>query len=192
MRDQELRSAVHKKLLPRHHTNPSTLVLDELGINHGRSRIDIAVINGHILGIELKADADTLSRLPSQVDAYNEIVDAALLIVARKHLSTALDLIPDWWGVTIADAGVRGGVKFTSERPGFRNPARDPLAIARLLWRPEAEKLLLDLGLSHGLKGKPREQLYAQLAQNVTLKKLAQYVRDQLKQRKDWRGRQRL
>jgi len=190
MRDQELRSAVHKKLLRRHHANPSTLVLDELGVNHGRSRIDIAVINGHILGIELKAEADTLSRLPSQVDAYNGIVDSALLIVARKHLFVANEFVPDWWGITVADMGARGGLKLTPERPSLRNPARDRLAIARLLWRSEAEKLLLSLGLDHGLKRKPREHLYAHIAKYVALKPLADFVRNQLKGRKDWRGQQ--
>ena len=36
------------------------------------------MINGHIRGVEIKAEADTLDRLPRQVAAYGEVVDKAL------------------------------------------------------------------------------------------------------------------
>ena len=46
----------------------------------GAARVDIAVINGHIRGVEIKAEADSLERLPRQVEAYGRVVDRATLI----------------------------------------------------------------------------------------------------------------
>ena len=79
LRDSDVRKAAYARLLSHARTCPNTLVIDELGLDHGSCRIDIAVINGHIRGLEIKAEADTLDRLPHQVAAYGEVVDKASL-----------------------------------------------------------------------------------------------------------------
>ncbi len=63
MNDPEIRRAYHRLRLARHHRDPNTLVVDELGLQHGESRADIAVVNGHLLGVEIKSDVDTLIAL---------------------------------------------------------------------------------------------------------------------------------
>ena len=60
MRDVDVRRAVHNKILRHHHGQDDTLVLDELGLLGGDTRVDIAVVNGKIHGYELKSDRDTL------------------------------------------------------------------------------------------------------------------------------------
>ena len=55
MLDKDVRQAVKDKILKAHINDPSTLVIDELGLDHGRNRVDIAVINGELHGYELKA-----------------------------------------------------------------------------------------------------------------------------------------
>jgi hypothetical protein len=68
-RDCDVRQAAYGRLLSHARRCPQTLVINELGVAHGASRIDIAVINGHFRGLEIKSDADNLSRLPSEVSA---------------------------------------------------------------------------------------------------------------------------
>jgi hypothetical protein len=57
MLDKDVRQAVKTKILKDHMNDPSTLVIDELGLDYGRNRIDIAVINGEMHGYELKSDS---------------------------------------------------------------------------------------------------------------------------------------
>lgn len=189
LRDSDVRQAAYRRLLTHAQACPDTLVIDELGLDHGSCRIDIAVINGHIRGVEIKAEADTLERLPRQVAAYGEVVDKALLIVAPKHLEMAMTMVPDWWGVIVAERGATQGVRFRRVRPERANKAIDPLVLARLLWRPEAQATLRELGVSERELRAPREALYKMLVDRLPLRRLAQTVRETLKARTTWRDR---
>lgn len=189
LRDSDVRAAVYGRLLSHARTSPDTLVIDELGLDHGSCRVDIAVINGHIRGLEIKAEADSLNRLPHQVAAYGEVVDKASLIVAPRHLGAALTIIPDWWGIVIVDRGTRSGVNFHRMRPERVNRAVDPLVLARLLWRPEAQAVLRELGVPERDLRAPREALYQRIVSELPMRKLARTVRDTLKSRLVWRDR---
>lgn len=191
LKDIDVRRAAYARLL--HHATqcPDTLVIDELGIDHGACRIDIAVINGHIRGLEIKAEADTLTRLPHQVAAYGDIVDKATLIVAGRHLDAALPMIPNWWGVVLAARGARGGVVFSRVRGERVNRNPDPMMLSRLLWRPEVLELLRELGHAERTLRAPREVLYQQLVETLPRQELARRIRETLKRREAWRDRPR-
>ena len=189
LRDSDVRQAAYRRLLTHAQACPDTLVIDELGLDHGSCRIDIAVINGHIRGVEIKAEADTLERLPRQVAAYGEVVDKALLIVDPKHLASAMMIVPDWWGVMIAERGATQGVRFRRVRPERANKGIDPLVLARLLWRPEAQAILRSLGVSEQELRAPRATLYMMLVDRLPLRRLSQTVREALKARTSWRDR---
>ena len=107
--DHQIRIAYHLKRLRIHHANPATVVVDELGLQHGRFRADIAVVNGHLAGFEIKSDFDRLSRLPSQAEGYSSVFDQVTLILTDRHAAEAKNLIPDWWGLVCAHRGTRGG-----------------------------------------------------------------------------------
>ncbi|MGK2911693.1 MAG: sce7726 family protein [Sphingobium sp.] len=190
LRDSDVRQAAHRRLLTHAQACPDTLVIDELGLDHGSCRIDIAVINGHIRGVEIKAEADTLDRLPRQVAAYGEVVDKALLIVDPKHLASAMTIVPDWWGIMVAERGANQGVRFRRVRPERANRGIDPLVLARLLWRPEVQALLRELGVPERDLRAPREELYQRLVSLMPLRKLSSAVRTALKSRTTWRDQQ--
>lgn len=189
LRDSDVRQAAYRRLLTHAQACPDTLVIDELGLDHGSCRIDIAVINGHIRGVEIKAEADTLERLPRQVTAYSEVVDRALLIVAPKHLEHAMVIVPDWWGIIVAERGTSRGVRFRRIRPERANRGIDPLVLARLLWRPEAQAVLRGMGVPERELRAPREALYQLLVTKMPLRLLARTVRETLKARTIWRDR---
>ncbi len=87
MRDRDVRMALHHKVLMDHHEDSNTLVLDELGLRHGICRVDIAVVNSYLHGYEIKSDADTLERLPSQISVYSAVLDRVTLVVGKTHIS---------------------------------------------------------------------------------------------------------
>jgi hypothetical protein len=157
-------------------------------LRHGTCRVDIAVVNGFLHGYEIKSDADTLERLPGQVSVYGAVLDRATLVVGEKHAAKARTYLPSWWGVKVAISGPRGGIAFDSVQAVGNNPTVQPVAVAELLWRPEAVEILRNLGTPEPLLRKPRAFLYRYLAELIELERLRGLVRQALKSRARWRG----
>ena len=182
MRDADVRRALLGDLATQ--SDSDTLVLDELDLC-GLTRVDVAVVNGHLSGFEITGSTDTLRRLPGQVATYSRVLDFAELVVAENHYARALDLLPDWWGVRVASGGDQ--VRLDSVRPSQMNDSVDPGALVQLLWRDEALSELAARGLDRGFRSRPRWILWERLAAEVPLDELKTAVRARLKGRADWR-----
>lgn len=187
MRDKDVRESVWRWLEVAHQGDPDTLMLDELGILNGTTRIDIAVINGQIEGYELKSERDTLERLPAQRDLYNKVIDRISLVVAENHRAAAEEIIPEWWGLAVASS-CRGVVEVTLERLPEMNPELDAATLASFLWRDEALAVLERYGAARGVRSKPRKALYERLAIALDIDMLRAEVRTALKVRAGWRA----
>lgn len=172
----------------RYADDPTTFVVDELGLCMGAARVDVAVVNGSVHGYEIKSPRDTLARLPRQADIYGQVLDYVTIVAAEGHAEAARSTVPDWWGVWCATER-EGTIRLRQIRKGRRNPAVDPLAIAQLLWRDEALGVLSNRGLAAGLASKPRREIWRRLAQALPLEDLRKVVRDALKSRPPhWRA----
>ncbi|MFL6844877.1 MAG: sce7726 family protein [Allosphingosinicella sp.] len=189
LKDTDVRHAAHQRLLGPARRCPDTLVVHELGLEHGASRVDIAVINGHIRGLEIKAETDTLRRLPRQVVAYGKVVDRATLIAAERHVAAATELLPSWWGIIAVCRTAGGAIKFRRVRAERINRELDALALVRLLWRPEVVDILRALGCDERTLKAPRSILYPTLVSAVSKTRLRSIVRTTLKARERWRDR---
>ncbi|MFO8089651.1 MAG: sce7726 family protein [Desulfatiglandaceae bacterium] len=187
MNDEKIRLQFHRKRLRRQHEDSETVVVDELGLKHGRCRADIAVINGHFVGYEIKSDKDSLRRLPEQINVYSAVFDRASVIVGEKHACAVKSLIPGWWGLILTTQGPRGGVTFTVERKASLNRSVDPFSVAQLLWRDEVAGVLEMLGAEKKTLRAPRKVLYHCLASEIDISELRRQVRMCLKARTGWR-----
>jgi hypothetical protein len=185
--DAIIRAAFHLRRLRGVHQNPGTLVVDELGIDHGRQRADIAVINGRMTGYEIKSDLDTLDRLTKQIAGYNRVFDYAAVVATDRHLQQAAEMVPPWWGIISVTAGSRGGLHFRNVRRGSLNPRASAIALARLLWRDEVLCILRDLGIRGEKLRSERASLYRSLIRRMAVDDLAKLVRSRLKARTEWR-----
>ncbi len=183
MNDAQIRHAFHRRLLRRHHAQTATRVIDEFGLQHGRSRADIVVINETLSGYEIKSDQDSLERLRSQIESYNAVFDRVYIIVATRHLLRAVALIPPWWGVISVTKGPRGGTRFERVRPSKPNVSVNDYAVAQLLWRDEAIELLSSFGARGTRLREPRSSLYRYLVEMLDSHDLRRAVRTYLKQR---------
>jgi hypothetical protein len=156
---------------------------------HGDARVDLAVVNGTIHGYELKSDMDSLYRLREQMRIYNSVLDHMTLVVGKTHLRDAINIIPEWWGVTIAKfASSEHTVSFYHIRDAEENPEKDSIAIANLLWREEALEILDEWGVADGLRSKPRSAIYQRLVEILDQNELRAKVRERLFVRGDWRS----
>src|SRR4051812_41971247 len=121
MRDSDVRAAVLRRLNAEHAGDPNTRIVQEMGVWSGSVRIDVAVINGELCGVELKSDRDTLERLPGQAEIYSRVFDRVELVVGTRHAREARAMVPKWWTITLAHDGV-DGVVLTPRRDGCENP----------------------------------------------------------------------
>jgi hypothetical protein len=185
--DRQIRVALRERLDVTHKTDPDTLVLEELGLCKGASRVDIAVINGSIHGYEIKSERDTLNRLPSQQETYSKILDKVTIVIGEQHLQKVYKAVPSWWGIEVVSVD-EGVMHFNPVRDPDFNQNIDPFAVVQLLWREEALEVLKNLGLARGINTKPRAAIWSKLVANMSPEEICSTVRERLKSRGDWRA----
>lgn len=187
--DKIIREFLMLELNQKYSNDNSVRVIQELGLNHGSARVDIAVLNGVMHGYEIKSDADTLYRLPSQIRAYNAVFKKMTIAVGAKHLEEVINLVPDWWEIVLIR---QKGESITSYqiRKGLTNRHQDREAIAQLLWKAEAVDLLRSLHAERGVVSQPRNVAYKRLADLLDTATLQKHVKDALFARTNWRAGQ--
>jgi hypothetical protein len=183
----DIRSALHSKRLRHQKSRPGTLVINELGLVHARSRVDVAVIDGCTHGYEIKSAQDSLDRLSGQIEIYRQALQKVTIVTAHKHLPKVLAIIPDWCGVIEVVQGTRGGVRLQPIRPARMNPETDPIMLAHLLWRPEVLDLLSRVGFAPRQLRGPRIQLYKMLCEVMTVREITAAIREFMGLRQTWR-----
>jgi len=172
----------------RHAREEDTLVLDELGLRHGAARIDLVVVNERLHGYEIKSDRDSLRRLPEQIRVYSSVMDRVTLVVAYRHAYEALRMVPEWWGVRLAETKKQSGtVVLSGARPARNNPKVDLNAVVALLWRDEALAIIEEMGAAGGVRSKRRNEIYRRLVELSNPDSLRFRIRQQLKRREGWR-----
>jgi hypothetical protein len=179
--DATIRAAVKARLTKRHAGDENAFVVEELPVGRGDGRLDLAVINGRIEGVEIKSAVDTLERLPRQIQLYGESTDRMTLVVAPNHLDKALDHVPDWWTVLEAQAGARGGISLRRVRVGSRNPEGSSSGFLRLLERDELVSVLAGFGLDKGYRTAAWPVLAERAERLLPAALIAEGVRRQLK-----------
>jgi hypothetical protein len=187
MKDRDVRVALLARV-GAEHAGTETMIIEELGLCHGDSRVDVAVVNSMIHGYEIKSESDTLARLPSQIGFYNAVLDRATLVVSERHRRHAESVVPPWWGLILAVPGCSGGgADMVPIRADVVNPAVDPRAQVQLLWRNEALAALEEIGSSRGLERSPRAVLYERLVELLPAADISDLVRSAMKTRARWR-----
>lgn len=179
--DRIIRQALRAKI-EREQRDKTAVVLEELGLNGGRVRVDLAVVNGQLHAYEIKSDRDTLRRLHGQVALYSQVADKATLIVGQRFSHAALEFLPVWWGIKCAQYD-NGRVQFETIRRPQRNPARDPHMLVQLLWLDQALELLESREAARGVRGRARRFVWDRVCERFDTDEIAAAVRTALKAR---------
>jgi hypothetical protein len=187
MRDSIIRAAFHESILKNAHQDIDTVVIDELGIKNGAVRADIAVLNGKMIGYEIKSEKDTLVRLSSQAIAYSEVFEKSYIIVADKHIAKIGNYIPDTWGIYSIDSESANNIIFHCKREATQSETRNINSIVRLLWKSEVSEILTQEFQSKIKSSHTKNHLYNMLVENCDINQLSNIVLKYLKQRQDWR-----
>ena len=142
-------------------------------------RADLALISPtEMIGIEIKAATDRLTRLPRQMAAYDRVFTYCYAIVDERHADAALHATPDHWSVL---TGTKTGdcVELLELRPAQRNDNYDPESLVRLLWKDEAAEVLNQLGRPVNASS-ARSDMWDTLLNTLEPSTLAEVVADTL------------
>lgn len=184
MLDRDIRAYLYENYLRQYTEDATACVVPEMGLSAHAARIDIGVVNGKLVGYEIKSDRDNLDRLPHQMEIYNQIFDLITIVSGPKHEKKLEAWLPAHCGLLITQLGKELRVV----RAASQNQARDGYMIASLLWYEEAKQLLVDLGLGKGLSRLRRWELWEKIAGHFAdIDELAAQVRIILKDRTTWR-----
>ena len=109
----------------------------------GRSRADVVMVTpGLLYGIEIKSDADSYTRLASQVKDYDKFFDRNIVVVGSTHALHIREHVPEYWGVITVEL-VNGLYDFYMLRQPVDNPKMKCKNKLRLMWRPELAQIQL-------------------------------------------------
>ena len=136
----------------------------------GKSRADvIMVIEDAIVGIEIKSDADTYTRLKTQVKDYDRYFDYNFIVVGTAHGLHVKEHVPEYWGIITVEE-VDGKPDFYMYREAVYNDKVEVIRKMELLWRPELAMLQEKYGM-------PK---YASLGKDKVRAKIVAFMEEKL------------
>jgi hypothetical protein len=177
----ELRQALRVYLSHAH--DDSIQVLEEMRIENGAARIDMAVIADSICGYEIKSDFDNTSRLFNQIHSYNRTFDLIYIVTGPESAKMLNGCLPSWWGVLHGERDEEGAVHLKELKQPAPNSSRDPFSLLMLLKREELNDLAKHQQLSPKTIKGTKFNLLDSMASSIPLDEISHFVTHQLKVR---------
>lgn len=120
----------------------------------GDSRADgVMVTQDMLYGIEIKSDADSYTRLKTQIEDYDRFFDRNYIVVGRSHLRGVEEHIPYNWGIIVVREEEGKAVVELLREPEEASPVFVPGKKLQLLWRQELAHILRRNGVRPPSKG---------------------------------------
>jgi|WetSurMetagenome_2_1015567.scaffolds.fasta_scaffold00004_4 hypothetical protein len=186
MKDFEIRRSLHQNFLSDFQHPSESLIVDELKVCNGNAIMDVAVINGSLIGFEIKSSDDNLSRLTNQISFYNKVFDFVTIVTCNNHLKGVIKTVPKKWGIWIVEKEGVELKKFEARTPTW-NEDTDAFSIAQFLWKTEIFDLIVKRNLDKKICNKRKWIQWQYLADSLELQDLKNEVRFYLKSRNDWK-----
>lgn len=148
----------------------------------GKSRADVVMIlDGLLVGIEIKSDADTYARLARQVKDYDKVYDYNIVAVGSTHALHIAEHVPEWWGIITVEE-IDGKADFYFYRQMQLNPKAELRRQLELMWRPELVRIQ-ELNALPRYKEKSKAFVMDKLAEKVAPEILKKQMTDELFER---------
>lgn len=179
--EKELRVALRERLVSM--LGQKAFIVEELGIENGTARIDMAVLDEGLSGYEIKSDFDSVNRLSNQIHSYNRVFEHIYIVTGPLSGGEIEPFLPSWWGIMRATRNKAGIVILEETRAPTHNVGVDPYSLLSFLKREELNKL----GIQHELPNKiikgNKFALTEMLADMLPMDSIRSYVLEFLKDR---------
>ena len=151
-----------------------------------KSRADVMlVLEETLVGVEIKSDADTYTRLARQIKDYNKFFDYNYVVVGSSHSKHVDEHIPEYWGIIVATED-EGDIKFQILRePGINKRAQKTYKMKRklsILWRPELARIQ-EINNMPKYKQKSKDFVITKIMEKVSWELLHKQISEELFQR---------
>lgn len=139
LRDADIREPLFDFL---EETYGKTRILEEKTI--GRSRADVVMVTKTaIFGLEIKSDADSYTRLASQIRDYDKFYDYNYVVIGTTHAAHIEEHVPEYWGIITVEE-IEKNIDFYILRKPLPNPKLNLKLQMGMLWRPEIAVIQLE------------------------------------------------
>lgn len=147
-------------------------------MNVGKSRLDLARINGHSSAYEIKTEFDTLNKLEKQVNDYYKVFEFVYIIIHKKHTNKAMNIVPNECGI-IEYKTENGQIIFNYKRKAEKNSKIDSLFQLEVLTKSELIYLAKKNNFSINMSSK--SELISVLNKELNDVKINKYFKEILK-----------
>ncbi len=144
---------------------------EEVPINTSRADI-FAVTEAGLIGFEIKSDADSYTRLKSQVKNYDLFYDYNYIVIGERHRKGVYKHVPEYWGIICVSENC---VKII--RNYLPNPKVKLKRQLELLWKRELNNILKRYSMpAYAQKSKSfvRTKLIEKIPENFLTKEIAE------------------
>lgn len=179
IREKDIKAALIDWLYDRGQLDDAVIV-NEMAVANWSRRADIAVANGRLYAYEIKSSADTLKRLPGQVDLFACYFDKVTVVAATKFVSKILESYPSEVGVleVIDDAGV---ARIRQVRSGRLSETRDAAILSGFLTKVDLLQLLKSEGVE--IAADLSRRALVKEVSNLPIRPVKRYVLSRIKEK---------
>lgn len=156
-------------------------IYEELKIRKSIADI-IIVLEDKLIGIEIKSDSDTYTRLPTQIKDYNHFFDYNYLAIGSSHIKHAHEHIPKHWGILCVETKNNIKPYITELRQPQPTPRLQVSYQIKLLWRLELNNILYKHKLPK-YRQKSKRFVQLKLLEKLTPEELKTDICDELFER---------
>ena len=148
----------------------------------GSSRADLVMVSkDSLIGIEIKSNADSYARLPTQVRDYDRFFDGNYIAIGASHAAHVSEHIPEHWGIIVVNEQ-KDSLSFRVLR-NLKPTQKSKLHMQiKLLWRRELAHIQAKNGL-YRYAGKSRLFVERYILRTVEKEKLKACMIEELFER---------
>lgn len=116
-------------------------VIEELRVHNGNAIADVVALYKDAHCFEIKGDSDKIERAVKQGNYFNLSFRRITIVTTSKHLSKAIEVLPKFWGIMIAE---KKDDKLTLKyiRRARNNSCFDKYLALLILWKSEMLTLI--------------------------------------------------
>ncbi len=149
--------------------------IEEKVIKNSRADV-IAVVDGELLGFEIKSDNDTYTRLKTQIKDYELFCDRCYIVVGERHTQVEKH-VPEHWGIIVVNQE-----NVIVDRDADLSPKVKLHNQLDLLWRSELSSIQEKEGLPK-LASTKRKLIYDRLINTAGEDRIKRDITEQLFER---------
>ncbi|MGB2862637.1 MAG: sce7726 family protein [Sedimentisphaerales bacterium] len=155
-------------------------VIEELRIHNGNAIADVVALYKEAHCFEIKGDGDKIERAIKQGHYFNLAFRKITLVTTTKHSDKAIDVLPEFWGIIIAEKK-NNNITLRYARRAGKNPNFDKKLALLTLWKNEM--LALIEKKNRATQNKSRKLLAQLISQSKKKKELSNEISDMLLRR---------